>query len=59
MQKGTLLLVKLGTVCGQETITMAVLANIAFTKAGLVRINFLYLFLASASCYDLLRIADE
>ena len=59
VQKGTLLLVKLGTFYGQGTRTMAALADVTLTEAGLVMIDFLYPFLPSASWYDLIRIADE
>ena len=44
VQKGTLLLVKLGTSYGQGTRTMAALADVTLTEAGLVIIDFLYSF---------------
>ena len=41
VQKGTLLLVKLGTFYGQGTRTMAALADVTLTEAGPVTIDFL------------------
>lgn len=38
---------------------MATLANMKITEAGLVMVDFLCLFLPSASWYDLIAIADE
>ena len=58
VQKGTLLLVKRGTLYGQGTRTMAALADVTLTEAGLVVIDFLYSVLPSASWYSI-RIADE
>lgn len=49
VQKGTLLLVKLGTFYGQGTRTMAALADVTLTEAGLVMSDFLYTLLPSAS----------
>jgi hypothetical protein len=42
IQKGTLFLVKLGTIYGEGTRTMAALADVTLTEAGLVMmIDFL------------------
>ena len=59
VQKGTLLFVKLGTFYGQGIRTMAALPDVSLTEAGLVMVDFLNLFLPSASCYDLISVADE
>jgi hypothetical protein len=53
------LLFKLGTLYGQGTRTMAALADVTLTEAGLMIIDLLYPCLSCASSYDLLRIADE
>mgnify|MGYP006924266886 CR=1 FL=1 len=49
VQKGTLLLVKLGTFYGQGTRTMATLAEATLTEAGLVMTDLLFSFLLTAS----------
>lgn len=50
---------KLGMFYGPRIRTMATLANMKITEAGLVMVDFLCLFLPSASWYDLIAIADE
>jgi hypothetical protein len=47
------------TFCGQGIRTMAALPDVSLTEAGLVMVDFLNLFLPSASCYDLISVADE
>ena len=59
LQRGTLLLGKLGTLFDQGTRTMAALADVTLTEAGMVIVDFLYPFLPSASWYELLRITDN
>jgi hypothetical protein len=49
VQKGTLLIIKLGTFYGQGTKTMAALGDMTLTEVGLVMIGFLYSFLPSVS----------
>ena len=49
IQKDTLLIDKLGTFYGQGTRTMAALADMTLTEAGLVMMDFLCPFLPSAS----------
>jgi hypothetical protein len=38
---------------------MAALADLTLTEAELVMVDFLNLFLPSASWYDLIKVADE
>ena len=49
VRKDTHLLVKLGTFYSQGTRTMAALADVTLTEAGLVIIDFLFPFLPSVS----------
>ena len=49
VQKSTLLLVKLGNFCCSENKTMAALADVILTEAGLLLIDFLHPYLPSPS----------
>ena len=49
VQKGTLLLLNLGTYYSQRTRIMAVLADMTLKESGLLIIDFLYPFSPSAS----------
>jgi hypothetical protein len=59
VQKDTLFSVKLGTLDGQGSRTMAALADVTLTEVGLVIIDFLHPFGPQLPDYDLIRIADE
>lgn len=52
VQKGRLLLVKLGAFYGQGTRTMTSLADVTLTMTQLVMVDFLYQLMPPTSCYD-------